>query len=365
MSPQPSPAVPYTATQRREAAEWFVVIREEPDAKAETLQAWLRWSEADEGNRLAFEAVAQAWHGIPASLALAMPSQNELQAHAYQADQPVDEWLAYHRATCTPPAGHVQHGSGDRIARRGAWLAAASVVAVIVGLIAINQNLDVRRPQSDEFITKAAEHIEITLADGSRVWLGPKSKLIVGFTKQRRDIQLPMGEAFFSVMKDRRRPFIVRSSGGDITAVGTAFNVRAVTDHITVAVSAGVVTVAPGAPLLSSEQSSVRVASGQQVTFTAQESIKALAITQSPQLGERARWREGVLVYRDEPLRDVVSDVARYSEKQLEIAEGEVGDLRFSGIVYQGAIDEWASALPESFPVKIVSQGNREIIEAR
>jgi transmembrane sensor len=361
----PPPAVPYTAAQRREAAEWFVVIHEAADPKAETLQAWLRWSEADEGNRLAFEAVAQAWHGTRASLALAMPSESELQADAYQADQPVDEWLAYQRATRAPGDGHAGHRSTRLITRRRAWLAAASLVGVTAGLIAMNPSFDVRHHQSDEFTTRAAEHIEITLADGSRVWLGPKSRLIVGFSEQRRDIQLPVGEAFFSVMKDRRRPFIVRSSGGDITAVGTAFNVRAVTDHITVAVSEGVVTVAPGALLATSEQSGVRVASGQQVTFTGQESVKALAITQSPALGERARWREGVLVYRDEPLRDVVSDVARYSDKQLEIADGEVGSLHYSGIVYQGAIDEWASALPESFPVRIVSQGNREIIEAR
>ena len=201
-----SPAAPYTAAQRREAAEWFVVIREEADPKAETLQAWLRWSEADEGNRLAFEAVAHAWHGTPASLALAMPSKQELQADAYQADRPVDEWLAYQRTTRTPGDGHVRQGSAGRTTRRAAWVAAASLVAVTAGLIVMNPNSGVRRPQSDEFITKAAERIEITLADGSRVWLGPKSRLIVGFSKQRRGIQLPVGEAFFSVTRTEADP---------------------------------------------------------------------------------------------------------------------------------------------------------------
>jgi transmembrane sensor len=362
MRPPHSPVIRYTAAQRQEAAEWFVVIREEVDPNAETLRAWLRWSEADEGNRLAFEAVAQAWHGTPMSVALSMPGENELQADAYQADQPVDEWLERRLVSHASGAGRISIGASSH---RWAWLAAAALVAVTVGLIAMNPNFFVGRSRSDEFVTKTAEHIEITLADGSRVWLGPKSKLIVGFSKQRRDIQLAVGEAFFSVAKDRRRPFIVRSSGGDITAVGTAFNVRAVTEHVTVAVSEGVVTVAPGTQLVTSEQGGVRVASGQQVTFTAQQSAKALAITQSPELGERARWREGVLVYRDEPLRDVVSDVARYSEKQLEIIDDKAASLHFSGVVYQGAIDEWASALPESFPVKIVNEGNREIIEAR
>ena len=71
------------------------------------------------------------------------------------------------------------------------------------------------------------------------------------------------------------------------------------------------------------------------------------------------------MVYRDEPLRDVVMDVARYSDKQLEISGDAVGDLHYSGVVYKGAVEEWTSALPESFPVKIVTNGNREIIQAQ
>jgi len=151
-----------------------------------------------------------------------------------------------------------------------------------------------------------------------------------------------------------------------VRAVGTAFNVRTVDDHVSVAVSEGVVTVAPRSQLTAPEPATVlRVASGQQVTFSAQESLKALTITQTPAPGERARWRDGVLVYRDEPLRNVVMDVAHYSERQLEISGNAIGDLHYSGVVYKGAVEEWTHALPESFPVKIVSEGNRDIILAR
>jgi transmembrane sensor len=219
--------------------------------------------------------------------------------------------------------------------------------------------------RSDEFVTTVGEHLQITLADGSHVWLGPKSKLVVAFTQQVRSTQLAAGEAFFTVHKDHHRPFTVRSVGGDITAVGTAFNVRAVQDRVTVAVSEGVVTVAPMEEVIVQEPTTVRVASGQQVTFTAREPIQALAITQTPSLGERARWRDGVLVYRDEPLRDVVTDVVRYSDKQIDIVDPAIGELHYSGIVYKSAIQEWTNALPESFPVKIVSEANRVIIKAR
>jgi transmembrane sensor len=347
--------VPYTQLQRQEAADWFVIIHAEAEPGGEVLQAWLRWLEQAEGNRLAFEAVAQAWHCTPASTALTMPGADELLQDAYEGEQSVGDWLALQRRAMA---------ERRRRPRVWKWLAAASVVAVTLGMLVMNRYPGLNGPQSDVFTTKNKEQIQITLADGSQVWLGPRSTLQISFTKARRGIQLTAGEAFFTVTKDRSRPFVVRSSGGDITAVGTAFNVRAVTDRVTVSVSEGVVKVAPRSEL-AAQPTAVQVASGQQLTFTAKEAIKSLAITESATPGERARWREGVLVYRDEPLRDVVLDVARYSDKQLELAGDEIGNLHYSGVVYKAAIDEWTSALPESFPVKIVTEGNREIILAR
>jgi transmembrane sensor len=366
VSDSSTPSISYTGLQRHEAAEWFVVIHGEEVPSAESLQAWLRWMDQDEGNRQAFELVAQAWHGTPGSAALAMPSSEELKADTYDGEQPIAEWLAKSNA----PSAHsttVRRNAFRRVTRahRLRWLAAATLAAVILGSLLMNRYLSVHGSRSDEFMTRTGEQIEMTLADGSRVWLGPKSTLRVGFTEERREIQLNSGEAFFSVKKDHSRPFVVRSTGGDITAVGTAFNVRAVADHVTVSVSEGVVTVAPKTQLLALKPDSVRVGSGQQLTFAAEESIKALAIALSPTPVERSRWRDGILVYRDEPLRDVVMDVARYSDKELQFSGGAIGDLHYSGVVYMGAVDEWTSALPESFPVKIVSDGNREIILAR
>jgi transmembrane sensor len=352
----------YTDKQRREAADWFVVIQGEVDPQAESIQAWLRWMDQDKGNRAAFDLVALAWHGTPGSVGLQMPTAEDVQADDYDGDQSVAEWLAF-----TSKRDSIAHATTRTDARRVPrrfWAAAASVLIAIVGLLILHRYTDPRDPRSNQFSTRTGEQIEITLADGSHVWLGPQSNLVVTFNKVRRDIQLTTGEAFFSVKKDTARPFTVRSTGGDIVAVGTAFNVRAMDQHVTVAVSEGVVAVMPKAQLAVTEPVTVRVASGEQLTFTAQQSIQASAIVQSSS-GERAQWRDGVLVYRDEPLQDVVSDVVRYSGVQIEIADTSIGHLRYSGVIYQDAAREWISALPESFPVTIVSDGSREIITAR
>lgn len=360
-----SSTLPYTDTQRREAAEWFVAIRAENDPNAESIQAWLRWMDLHEGNRAAFDSVTAAWHGTPGSLALEMPSSEDLLADDYDGEQPIEEWLGKRSLSNEViTTGTVPTESNARIPRR-AWLAAAAALIATVGVLTMNRYLDLRAPHSDEFTTKIGEQIEITLSDGSHVWLGPRSRLLVAFDKQRRGIQLTTGEAFFSVKKDRSRPFTVRSAGGDIIAVGTAFNVRAIDEQVTVTVSEGVVAVTPKAQPAGRMAASVRVASGQQLTFTARQPLKTLTIVQSPSPGERARWREGVLVYRNESLQDVVSDIVRYSNVDVVIADAAVGNLRYSGVVYHDAVREWISALPESFPVVVVSDGTRDIIKAR
>jgi len=351
--------LPYTDAQRQEAADWFVVIRDEIDPNAESMQAWLKWMDEHEGNRAAFDAVARAWHATPPSAALQMPDAEALLADDYDPDMSVEEWLKRQSSLGAAPGRFARL----RIAHR-AWFAAAAVlVASLSGLLLLSRNE--HGPQADEFTTRTGEQIEITLADGSHVWLGPKSRLLVDFSDEQRRIHLPSGEAFFSVKKDARRPFVVGSAGGEIVAVGTAFNVRAIDDHITVAVAEGIVAVTPKAPIAAPKVPSVRVASGQQLTFVAEQPIPALAVVESPTPGERGRWRDGVLVYRNEPLHEVVRDVVRYSDIQIEIADASVGEMHYSGVIYDDAVREWVSALPESFPVTVVSDGTREIIRAR
>ncbi|HEX4378054.1 MAG TPA: FecR domain-containing protein [Steroidobacteraceae bacterium] len=361
---QPADAASYSDEQRREAADWFVIIRSEKVAGAdgggtESIQAWLKWMDQDEGNRAAFDAVARAWHGVPSSLSARLPGDEELAADDYDGTTSVHEWLQRRGTT------GVARSFRTRRTWRRTWAIAAGVLLALFGLIALNRLVPLRGPHTEEFTTRTGEQMEVTLSDGSRVWLGPRSKLLVTFERDRRGIQLSTGEAFFAVKKDAQRRFVVRSEGGDIVAVGTAFNVRAVDRQVTVAVSEGVVTVTPLAQLDVSAPASVRVASGQQLTFTAREPVRALAIVQSAATGDRARWREGVLVYRDEPLQQVIDDVLRYSDVPIEIADPAIGNLHYSGVIYRDALQEWLTALPESFPVTIKKDGSREIIAAR
>lgn len=350
----------YSELQRREATEWFVIIRAEDAPEAATLQAWLRWLEASEGNRQAFEAIAQAWHATPRAALAAHPDAHQLAADRYDGELPVAAWLQQ----------AAQHDSAAAMRRRRRLPLALAAALAACGLLAAL--LFAWRPpqrganEPAELVTRAGEQLEITLADGSRVWLGAQSALLVSFDSDARNVRLRSGEAYFSVRQDRHRPFRVHSAAGTITAVGTAFDVRSLADRVTVVVTEGVVSVAGLVDTRDAEEArAVRIQPGQQITIQARQPVSERAIITTPSPGERARWREGVLVYRDEPLRDVVADVARYSPRPIEITGAAAAELHFSGVVYRDAIEEWASALPESFPVTLEAEGERLVLRAR
>ena len=74
----------------------------------------------------------------------------------------------------------------------------------------------------------AGQNAQLTLADGSQVWLNAGSTLNfpTRFTKGERKVRLN-GEGFFEVKANKEKPFIVSTSNYDIKALGTSFNVRA------------------------------------------------------------------------------------------------------------------------------------------
>lgn len=72
------------------------------------------------------------------------------------------------------------------------------------------------------------QRIYMTLQDGTEAWLSPRSviKIPNEFSNGERAVELD-GEGFFSVTKDAKRPFIVKTRDYNIKVLGTRFNVFA------------------------------------------------------------------------------------------------------------------------------------------
>ncbi len=84
-----------------------------------------------------------------------------------------------------------------------------------------------------------------TLPDGSVITLNKNTKLSypAKFSKNQRVLILKQGEAFFKVVPDASKPFIVQVGEVNVKVVGTSFNIRTKLDQTELIVETGIVEV--------------------------------------------------------------------------------------------------------------------------
>jgi len=119
-----------------------------------------------------------------------------------------------------------------RRSRLKIYLAASGFAVISTTIILFfnyngNSSRSEEQPNEEVIVTQKGSRSRTLLADGTTVWLNGESKLYYenDFTGATREVTLE-GEAFFDVVKQTERPFIVHTSGIDIKVLGTAFNVK-------------------------------------------------------------------------------------------------------------------------------------------
>lgn len=127
--------------------------------------------------------------------------------------------------------------------------AAVAVLFIAIGLyyFTFNEKEEVQIAQTQEVIKENPKGVksQIQLPDGTHVWLNAASSISyqAGFSDSARLITLK-GEAYFEVVKDLQRPFMVTSGQITTTALGTSFNINAYEDNdISISLNTGKVDV--------------------------------------------------------------------------------------------------------------------------
>jgi ferric-dicitrate binding protein FerR (iron transport regulator) len=123
-----------------------------------------------------------------------------------------------------------------RISKRAFYRAAAAVL--LIAVLGVGSILIFRNPKEKseisyfEALAPKGSRSLISLSDGSTVWLnsGTKLRYQSNFGKKSRDLFLE-GEAYFVVARNPEMPFRVKTSDVWITAIGTAFNVKAYSEE--------------------------------------------------------------------------------------------------------------------------------------
>ncbi len=205
-----------------------------------------------------------------------------------------------------------------------------------------------------QYSTRTAQISEIELTDGSVVNLGARSQFSVRYNNTERKVVFMGGEAYFDVVSDPERPFIVQYDDMQVQVLGTEFNIRADSIRFNVAVAEGKIKVSqPGESLIpfwgQFRPEERMLAAGEQMEAVAGKFEKIAAVN----IDEIGEWRRGKLIYHKALLGEVIADIRRYVEGDIVFVTPKLAELRLSAVLGADQIDNTLAALPALLPVDI------------
>lgn len=113
--------------------------------------------------------------------------------------------------------------------RKSYQMVAAAVLIPLFGILFFYKNTDSKETQNDlsAIVLQTKEFSKtFTLSDRSVITLEPYSKLTLNkdFGKKYRNVKF-RGKGFFSIAKDKSKPFVVDANGFSVEVLGTKFSV--------------------------------------------------------------------------------------------------------------------------------------------
>jgi len=164
---------------------------------------------------------------------------------------------------------------------------------------------------------------EITLADGSSVWLnaGTTFRFPRAFAKAHRHVHLE-GEGYFDIARDADRPFHVFAGGGEIKVTGTAFNVQAFADRQAVRTS----LVEGGVSFYMADQE-YKLTSGLELLADVESGT---VVRRTFDIAQTTSWKDGYFAFDNLDLLEVMTLVSRWYNVTA-MADIKLPDKRIGG----------------------------------
>ncbi|MGH7717779.1 MAG: FecR family protein, partial [Gemmatimonadaceae bacterium] len=262
-----------------------------------------------------------------------------------------------------PPAVRRARISFPLERRRLAWadwgLRAAAGIVIVAGALSLwrVQSADVPAPERIAFKsyeTARGQQANFQLRDGSRVTLGVSSKLDVpsDYNDRSRDVYL-QGQAYFQVVHDPSKPFIVRSGRGVTQVLGTQFGVRAYDDESDVEI-----VVAEGRVAFSAQRDTMPPTELRAGDLARLTPAGAVSVTQGIDANRLLSWTKGLLSFVNAPLPDVVRELGRWYDVDFVLGEGPLAARRLTTTLPQHAsLEQLLAALEAALDIRTVRDG--------
>ncbi len=215
---------------------------------------------------------------------------------------------------------------------------------------------------------------EVTLPDGSHVWLnaGSKIKYLNQFNQNNRNITLE-GEAYFKVAKNTKLPFIVKTGDLKIIAVGTEFNVKSYNDEgiIETTLVEGKVTIRNDRQTNQSQKFIYLVPAQKAVYIRDQQELKVEDMNtikeSNPEVIEPQKgvvyvaekidpvpiiaWKDNKLIFKGEEISNLAIKLGRKYNVTISFASENIKQYRFSGTLEDETLTQVLDVIKLTAPI--------------
>lgn len=277
-----------------EASRWHARLRE-PDADAQTHEAFQAWLASGASHFEAYEQADRLWAALGGA-----------------PDQRRDEGAITALIESATPRRRLGRG----------------IVAGLLLCLSLAGAEWVRRGGPDDLradhIAAIGEHRTIRLDDGSVVELNTDTALAIDLAPGQRRVRLFRGEAFFQVVHDPQRPFVVSTGEGEVRVTGTSFNVRLRDDVTEVGLVQGAVSLTAAAH----PDAALRLLPGEEGVLTP----SGLGHVRPFEADTATAWRQGQMVFFRAPLGELIEELNRYQRGRILILSERVRALPVTGV---------------------------------
>jgi len=195
---------------------------------------------------------------------------------------------------------------------------------------------------------------QLTLADGSKVWLNAASSLRfpASFTGNERKVEIT-GEAYFEIAKNASMPFIVSANGLNVEVLGTHFNINSYADEAAITT-----TLLEGAVKVSKGNALQLLSPGQQAQVTNNGPIRVSKIID---VEEVMAWKNGSFVFNSTDIENIMRQISRWYDVDVSF-DGSISKELFSGIVSRTSKLSQVLKIMERAGVKFKIEGKRIVV---
>jgi transmembrane sensor len=305
-------------TLRRQAKDWLVHIATGSATKDE-LKALDDWRAESPKHAEAFTRASDLWHALGAPLEAVEQARR--------------------------PQGMARFAATGRLVGRRGFLggALAASAAAAAGIIVVRPPFDLWPSFNEltaEYRTGTGEQRRLVVGDQSSVELNTRTSINVRTSADADSIELIAGEAALAV---GAKNFAVLAAQGQTSATQAQFIVRCDDGQARVTCLSGAVNVA-------ARGSAVTVRSGWQVAYDGAQGLGPV-IQVDPEIA--AGWRDGLLVFDNEPLKRVIEEVNRYRSGRIILMNSELGERRVTARFKIARLDAVLTQFQAAFGAKV------------